>query len=333
MSLNIGITGASGFLGSYLLRFLQQREGYRLRALTRSANSENIYNSSFLSAENKMTPQKAWGHAIQWQQGDLASRADCEEFLTGLDVVIHLAHTNTGLSSNRDLPADASANLIPTLNLIQAIAETRRNIHVVYASSGGAVYGESRTMVPFTESDICAPISSYGIQKLSVEHYLRMTSQNGDLSACILRISNPYGVLLPIHRMQGFIGVALQRIKMKQPIKLFVDPQSVRDYLHIHDMCRAFEAAMKPQSPKNNSHFSLYNIGSGRGLSLLQVIKMLETHIGSFEVISESKTTPAPATLPSWNVLNITQARQKLEWEPEIAFENGLALLCKESFS
>jgi UDP-glucose 4-epimerase len=188
-------------------------------------------------------------------------------------------------------------------------------------------------MTPFTERDICAPISSYGIQKLVVEHYLRMASQNGDLSSCVLRISNPYGVLLPVHRMQGFIGVALQRIKMKEPIRLFADPESIRDYLHIHDMCRAFEAALKPQSQNNNSPFSLYNIGSGKGLSLLQVIEMLKTHSDSFEVIVESETTSASATLPSWNVLNITHARQGLQWEPEIAFENGLALLCKESFS
>src|SRR5437667_5274302 len=148
-------------------------------------------------------------NCVSWTQGDLHQIADCADFVRGLDVVIHLAHTNTPLTSNKSLPSDAAANLVPTLNLIEAIRASGTCPHVIFASSGGGVYAPSTDRRPLREDDPCVPSTSYGIQKIAAELYFRMAAANGWLTASILRISNPYGALLPTQRTQGFIGVAV----------------------------------------------------------------------------------------------------------------------------
>ena len=126
--IQIGITGATGFLGSYLTGYLHSRGLYSIRALTRSLKSGRAYELE----------------RVKWVQGDLASRVDCEEFVDRLDVIIHLAHTNTALTSGRDMPADAASNLVPMLTLLEAMRASGKTIQIIYASSGGAVYGTSQ---------------------------------------------------------------------------------------------------------------------------------------------------------------------------------------------
>lgn len=297
----VAITGGSGFLGSYLSHYLAARGLYSLRMISRSAHDRGT----------------GTGQRIQWLQGDLNSRADCERFIEGADIIIHLAHTNTPLSSHRDLPADANLNLIPTLNLIEAIRHAKRRPHVVFASSGGAVYGPTAAGVLLKEDTPCAPISSYGIQKLCAEHYLRVAAHEGWLTAVTTRIANPYGALLPSERKQGFIGVVAQRIKERTPVDLFSASSTVRDYIHLDDMCRGVEAAFA-----HTEGFDIINIGSGVGHSLEQVLGIMESVSGPIQrrVISAA----GAGSLPDWNVLDITKAKEVLGWSPEISLESGL---------
>ena len=188
----IGVTGATGLIGSQLVARLAQRPGTKVVALTR-------------------TIARAWQtDNVEWMHGDLASYRDASDFVRGLDVVIHLAHTNTPLTSNDDLPSDAAMNLGLTLTLIQAVRSSPGRCHVVFSSSGGAVYGPPNdARRALTEDDPCEPVNSYGIQKLMGEHYLRLAADEGWLTATVLRIGNAYGVALPRERGQGFLGVAM----------------------------------------------------------------------------------------------------------------------------
>src|SRR5258708_31575744 len=129
--------------------------------------------------------------------GDLCSPHDCEAFLSGVDTVFYLAHTNSPITSDLDWPSDAALNLNPLLTLIQAVRIMGHCPHLIYFSSGGAVYGPSTGRVPFRETDPCQPVSSYGVQKMTAEHYLRLAALKGILKATILRVSNAYGTLLP----------------------------------------------------------------------------------------------------------------------------------------
>lgn len=312
--MNIGITGATGFIGSYLLGFLARNGGLRIKALARTLSHD----------------AETFAGCVSWSKGDLQSSADCADFVSGLDVIIHLAHTNTPLTSNRDLAADAQANLVPSLNLLKAVKDCQRRPHLIYASSGGAVYGLSSSPQrnPFKETDPCFPSTSYGIQKLSFESYLRMAAHEGWLRATALRIGNPYGVLLPPERMQGFIGVALHQVLCRQPIKVFGDPANVRDYVHLDDVCRFFQQILKA-----HEKFQIYNIGSGKGYSVNEILHLLEEITGRKIVRETFRYSESDKNLAPWIVLAVEKAALELGWTPKIDLVEGLRALYNHSLS
>lgn len=302
----IGVTGASGFLGSSLLRMLEADPGVRVVALTRT-----------------LGPSQAEPSAnIEWRQVDLGSDDDCRVFVRDVDAIVHLAHTNTPLTSNRDLPSDASVNTDPTLTLLQAIREAGTRPRLVYASSGGALYRPSDDGSPVDEESPLEPLTSYGILKLAFEQYLRMGAHEGWLTATVLRIGNPYGVLLPTERLQGFIGVAVHSLLDGRPVRVFGDLGNVRDYVHLDDVCRAFRNALDISSP-----FGLYNIGSGRGTSVREVLEILGRVTGSDVAIEREDIPGDAARLPRWIVLDSAKADREIGWRAEVELEDGIRVL------
>lgn len=305
----IGVTGASGFMGSILIGRLVDRPDIEVRALTRTLSSTPV----------------AFHEHVAWMQGDLTSRLDCATFVDGLDVIVHLAHTNTPFTSNKDLPSDAAMNVIPTVTLLQAIREAGTRPHVVYASTGGALY-RAEGHRPFHEDSPVEPTTSYGVQKLMGEHYLRLAVQEGWLTATSLRIGNPYGVLLPAERQQGFIGVALSRLLEGRPVRVFGDPDNVRDYIHLDDVMRMFELMLE-----RHDGWNLYNVGSGEGRTVREVLVLLQEFSGVAADIRYEPLTADSRRLPAWVVLDSSKARLEVGWEPRIAFEDGLRSLCHEA--
>ena len=310
--MNLGITGATGFIGSYLLDYLMQKSDLRVKALARTLPRD----------------ADSFGGRVAWVKGDLNSAADCVDFVGDLNVVIHLAHTNTPLTSNRDFAADAQANMAPSLNLLTAIKDRGLRPHLIYSSSGGAVYGLANGPLqkPFKEADPCVPSTSYGIQKLAFESYLRMAASEGWIQATALRIGNPYGVLLPPERMQGFIGVALHQVLSGRPVRIFGDPGNVRDYIHLDDVCRFFQRIMEAPGP-----FQIYNVGSGRGHSVNEILALLETITGRKVAREISHYPGSDKHLVPWIVLSVEQAAKELGWAPETNLEEGLRALYHHS--
>lgn len=258
---------------------------------------------------------------ISWLQGDLGSPTDAAALVQGTDATIHLAWANTPLTSNAHLPSDVSANLLPTLSLLEALRAEASRPHIVFASSGGAVYGLAAVERPFRENHDCRPSSSYGIQKLTVEQYLRMASEHAWLTATALRIGNPYGVPLPPERLQGFIGTAVAQLHAGSAIRVFGSPSNVRDYVHVDDVCRAFELSLTPHQP-----FDTINVGSGSGSSVEDILRLIEELHGT-PVALHAERSAAADELPSWVVLDIERARLELGWSPQISLRDGIGRL------
>jgi UDP-glucose 4-epimerase len=306
---HIGITGATGMIGSRFLAYISHAfPELRIRCLAR-----NI-------------PAGKWTKNIEWFSGDLMSEADCAEFVQGLDSIGHFAQSNTPAISDRHWPSDLVTNIGATLNLLEALRQRKSGIcHLVFASSGGAVYGGGVAEDGlYSESAQCLPLSPYGIQKLALEHYLHLASQQGWITASVLRFSNVYGDVLPAERRQGLIGVAVARMMSAQKVPVFGSETTVRDYVHVDDVVRAVLLAMNQEKP-----FEIYNIGAGVGHSVRDVLDILGEVSGSPVQTEVSDFGKSSFALTPRVVLSIQKAKLGLSWQPEISLHDGISRLWK----
>jgi len=308
--MNIGITGANGFVGQSLVNFLpEQCRTDNFVALQRSIHSRRP-----IEMPN-----------VTWKKGDLSSSYDCMDFINGLDVIIHLAHSHSPVDSNRDLVADNHLNSGVMVNLLEAIRRSGKKIHFIYASSGGAVYTGNRPGHVWKEADAGEPVNSYGIQKITGEMYLEMATVQGWLQATVLRIGNPYGKMLPLQRRQGLIGVAMARHSRDMEIDIFGNPDNVRDYLHLDDLNQAFLRSLNPIA-----QYQIYNVGSGTGHSVTQVLTIMGEISGK---PCRSRFIPSPenAIFPENIILNVEKIRKAIHWQPKISLRAGMELFWNEA--
>src|ERR1017187_6000118 len=293
-----GIIGSSGFIGSYLTRWLAAAGITSPRLLVR-----NTVDTGPAGAEVC--------------QGGLHSRADCERFVEGLQVIYYLAHENTPVNSDLDQPNDVRVNLEPLLNLLQPVQRCGARPQIVYFGSGGAVYARTGDRCPRRETDPCSPASSYGILKLAAEQYLRLAADRGYLTATVLRVGNAYGTLLPRHRMQGLIGVALSSLLKEVPIRVFGDLSNVRDYVHLDDVCAVADRVSVPHGA-----FDVLIVGSGVGYSVAEVLNVIQDcHGGPIQLeVNEGQGQ----RVTDWVVLDIAKASRECGWHPAIDLTSGI---------
>ena len=311
----LGITGASGLIGGRFLRlWTTENPDVQVRCLARHVA----------------------GHfehpGVEWMSGDLMNEADCAEFVEGVDAVAHFAQSNSPAISDRHWPSDLVANISPALNLLEALRRRRGDgtCHFVFASSGGAVYGrEPADGVAFRETDHCQPLNPYGIQKLAVENYLRTACEQGWLRATVLRISNAYGALLAAERRQGLIGVAMARVLAGQAVKVFGALETIRDYVHVDDVARAFGKSLGTDQQEKN--YSVFNIAAGRGHSVAEVLELISRATGREVRLEQSDFGKAALGLLPRVVLANGKAREDLGWEPEIGLEEGVRGIMRHS--
>ncbi len=297
-------------IGSHLIRYFERRLPGPIRAIVRSLSP----------AEGRRLRD------VETTYGDLCSLHDCAVFASGLQTIIYLAHTNSPITSDADLPSDAALNMIPLLTLLQVIKDSRSRPHLIYFSSGGAVYGANPGRVAFRECDSCQPMSSYGIQKLAAEHYLRFAAFRGILTATVLRVGNAYGTLLPNQRLQGLIGVAVNNLLHGRPLRVFGDPSNVRDYVHLDDVARMCEIVMSPREP-----FAVYNVGCGIGHSVREVVHIVAECFGAELPDETPSILEGAGGLPEWVVLDISKAKRELDWTPGIDLRTGVSRLIQET--
>lgn len=306
----IGITGASGMIGSKVLTHLQ-----------------GAFPEAHFKCLVRSLPQNSNVAGVEWYQGDLMSEPDCAEFVADLDVLIHLAQANSPAISDRHWPSDLQCNLTSSLNLLQALRSRGSNpCHLIFSSSGGAIYGSNPLDGgDFDEEHPCQPVSPYGIQKLAVENYIRLAVLQGWLTSTILRISNAYGVLLPWEKRQGFLGVAASRLRAGLPLKIFGSLETIRDYIHLDDICVAVEKATMFRNG-----FEVFNIGSGRGASVREILEIFEAVTQEKVCIEESSFGSQVFQLMPKVVLSIRKAERELGWKPRIGISEGIERLWRQ---
>ncbi|MCK9516171.1 MAG: NAD-dependent epimerase/dehydratase family protein [Ottowia sp.] len=234
----------------------------------------------------------------------------------GADVLVHLASTTVPATASADPLADVQGNLLGSLRLLHGLRQQKARPRLLFASSGGAVYGRPQS-VPLAETHPTLPMGAYGVTKLAIEHYLRIEEAQHGLPQRVLRLSNPYGPGQRPHAVQGVVAVFAHRALHGLPLSVWGDGSVVRDFVYAGDIGRAFVAAAQ-----HAGHERVFNIGAGSGLSVNDIIAALERLLG---VAIAQERQPGRPFDPPVNVLDTRRAHAQLGWQPAVDFDAGLA--------
>lgn len=189
-----------------------------------------------------------------------------------IDVVIHLVSTLIPGSSYDDYKREFENIIFPTVRLMGLCAE--KNIMFVYFSSGGTIYGNN-SHEKFLENDLREPISYYGLSKQIIEDGILFEHRRANLRYLIVRPSNPFGPGQSLNGVQGLIAVALGKIISNEPLVIWGDGSSIRDYIYIDDLVK-----MMYELIDKNIENEIINIGSGIGYSINDIISHLKNIAG-----------------------------------------------------
>ena len=321
------VTGGLGFIGSHTVVELQN-EGFEVVIVDDLSNTT----LKVLDSITEIT-----GTRPTFYQIDLRIKKDVKTFFKNLKVdgIIHFAAFKAVGESIQN-PLDYYENNIGSL--VYILQEMRdRNLDNFIFSSSCTVYGQADEL-PITEN---APVkkaeSTYGNTKQIGEEIIQETCKAHQLNAIALRYFNPIGAHesvkigeLPIGVPQNLIPFVTQTAAgIRKELSVFgddyptIDGTAVRDYIHVVDLAKAHIAALKRLINKTNKqNFEFFNVGSGKGSSVLEVIKAFEKASGqplNYKIVGrrEGDITSAYA--------NTTKANKELNWKTEKSLDEGLA--------
>jgi UDP-glucose 4-epimerase len=289
------VLGGGGFLGTNLCRRLVAA-GVRVRAFGRS----------------RSFPDALVG--VDWREGDFADPAALASAVDSCDVVFHLIHAHMPQTANLNMAEDIRQSVVPSLALLD-IGRKLGVKRIVFVSSGGTVYGAAKD-IPTPESAPTDPITAYGVGKLMIEKYLGLYERLHGLSFRVLRVANPFGPFQVPDKGQGLIATLLSRALRGEPIEVWGDGSVVRDYVFVDDVIEALQAAAVDESDGR-----VFNVGSGRGHSVREVIAAVEAQLG--KKLSVAWKPGRPIDVPV-SILSIARSRDLLGWAPRTSFDDGL---------
>jgi UDP-glucose 4-epimerase len=303
---NVLIIGGLGFIGSSLSKGLSSI-GYNVFIFDKPV----IKNAPICESESTTV-----------FYGSLSDLDYLESIIKAKDIhtVIHLASTlipSSGLSSFLN---DVDEIVKPTLALLPILAAM--NVKMVYFSSGGTIYGEAFKK-RCSETDSLAPISYYGVSKLYIEEAVRLEGRRSGLSFLIIRPSNPYGIGQDFLKGQGLIAFCLKSIVTQLPITIWGDGSVVRDYLYIDDLVQMVIKLME-KAEKNQ----IYNIGSGIGYSVNEVLQLVQEVVGELPIIhyASARSVDVP-----YLVLDVTKALLVCNIDP-MSLREGVKLFYSQFY-
>lgn len=304
MSGSVLVTGGAGFIGSHVCEAYRD-EGWEVTAL-----------DDLSSGRRENLPE-----GVELREMDIRDEAVEELFRERRFDVLnhHAAQIDVRVSVARPRH-DASVNVQGLLNLLECAREhgTRR---VIFASSGGVVYGEPDEL-PVGERYPKRPLSPYGVTKLAGEHYLYCYWKVHGLSYVTLRYSNVYGPRQDPHGEAGVVAIFARRIADGRPLTVYGDGRQTRDYVYVGDVARAnlLATRMELEVPDSVDDVA-YNVGTGREISVNELAEAMMEAAG--RRVERRHDPPRPGELER-NALDAGRLRER-GWEPRWSLDRGLA--------
>ncbi len=305
---DILVIGGNGFLGSHLVDALVVRE-------------------HCVTVFDMFSGTTHWvAEGVDIVDGNFLNIADLRRAVHGKQIVVHMLSTTDPATAENDPIVDIRTNILGSVELFQICADEGVE-HVYFASSGGTIYGD-RDQESFSEEDLTLPVSPYGIGKLAIENYMRFFERKYGLRSTSFRISNPYGTRQNPHKRQGIIPIFLRNILNNKPLTVMGDGTMFRDYIYVKDFANIV-ATMISTSPSQQ----VYNVGSGRGTTVNELVDAMVNVTGRHPVI---EYRDVPSTYVHGSVLDTTRIQNEFGpfemTELEVGIQRTWQEICEHGF-
>lgn len=285
--LKILVTGGAGFIGRFLVKFLQTDH--------KVAIYDDLSNSSKSDVD-------ALGDGVLFVKGDVLNFEELKKSTVGYDLVIHLAAKSAVSESILNPERTHDVNVNGTENIVKCCLENKIK-KLIFASSA-AVYADSRT--PLKETSNTCPQSPYGKSKLEAEEIVKKYSKKFGLDSIILRMFNVYGKGQNL-QYAGVISKFISAVSENKPIQINGDGKQTRDFVSVFDIVDAFDCSIKKIVGKRGAH---YNIASGISVSINQLAEMFQTLNKKTKVIH---TNQNPNEI-MYSTADVTMAKNELSF-------------------
>jgi UDP-glucose 4-epimerase len=297
--MKILVTGGAGFIASNIVD-----------AYIKLGHSVSVIDNLSTGRKENLNPQARF-HELDIRDAPAVKRLFAEG---GFDVVNHHAAQMDVRRSVADPVFDASVNILGVLTLLEsAVASGVRR--VIFASSGGAIYGE-QDFFPADESHPTRPISPYGVAKLATEQYLYYYRTVHGLGSVCLRYANVFG---PRQNPEGEAGVvaifASRMLKKEQPV-INGDGTQTRDYVYVADVVRANVLALGYKGS------GIFNVGTGVETDVNRLFNSLRSATGA---ACQERHAEAKLGEQMRSVLDNSWIRKELGWAPAVSLDEGIA--------
>jgi len=310
------VTGGAGFIGSHLVKeYLAKKAGkvvvFDDFSTGTMNNLEHVDDNRLKIIEGSVLDEEKVNRVVEEEQ---------------IQIIDHLAAELEVYTGIKDSKKDANINIFGTLNVLDAAL--RNNIGKVLFASSGAVYGEAK-YVPVDEEHPLEPHWPYGVSKLSAERYVLQYHKLFGLNTTAFRYSIVYG---PMEWFGRVLTMFVKRIFLEnKPPVVFGNGKQVRDFVYVKDVARAHMLAIENDSSEGH----VFNIGSGRGISIDELARLLIDISGeNLEVVYDNPPEGEASRFQLERirlsgelkrfVLSFEEAKKVLGWRPSVSFKDGV---------
>ena len=295
MSRTAIVTGGAGFIGSHVADRLLA-DGHRV-----------IVVDDLTTGSEERIPAGA-----EFERIDIVEYEPLERLVSSAapGAIYHLGAQSIVTVSVDDPWRDAAVNVTGTLNVLQAARDAR--VPIVFASTGGALYGNEAPM-PTTETSPPAPLAPYGASKWAAEAYVRTWALADGVPHSVCRLGNVYGPRQSPHGEAGVVAIISHRLWSHEAPTLFGHGDPTRDYVHVFDVVEAMMRA--------SGAGGVFNVSAGREVPVREIFELLRDEAG---VEIEPILAPLREGELERSCLDSSRAAEALGWRAEIPLVRGV---------